>query len=78
MWTATGNPASSALAQKASSTSLGYREPLGKEEMTAPRWPFFMAKSSSARASSTPVVGMMAWEISRPPDPSQKLRIHSL
>jgi hypothetical protein len=60
MWTQIGKPASSARAQNGSSSDYGNSEPFGKDEITAPLWPLFIAYSSSAIESSRPVVGRMA------------------
>ena len=78
MWTQIGKRASSARDQNGSSSVFGKSEPFGKDEITAPLCPLFMAYSSSEVASSSPVVGTIAWPISRPPDGFVNESSHSL
>ena len=78
MWMPTGTSASCATAQKRSSSGWGSKSPLGIREMTTPRWPLSTAQVSSASASSTPVVGITAWGMTRPAVCLPKSRTHSL
>ena len=53
---------------------FGSSVPFGKVEISAPLWPCSSAHSSSATASATPVVGMIAWRHEPPARAARRTR----